>query len=297
MKVAITGASGLVGTAIGHCLRREGHLVVPMVRRAVREGAIGWNPSGPFDPKPLEGMDCIIHLAGESIVGARWTAAKRRRIRQSRVEATENLCRHLVRLDRPPATLLSASAIGYYGDRGDEVLEEGARPGDGFLARVAIDWEAATEMAGRSGIRVVNLRFGMVLSSDGGALAAMMPIFRWGLGGRLGSGRQYWSWIAIDDAVWAIFHAMTTPELSGPVNIVAPNAVQNVAFTRTLAAVLGRPAVLPVPRFLLRLGLGAMADELLLASTRAVPRRLLETGFEFRLPQLEPALRTILHKR
>ncbi|RMF39358.1 MAG: TIGR01777 family protein [Planctomycetota bacterium] len=296
-RIAITGASGLVGRALDRFLQGSGHLVIPLVRHDPVAGEIRWDPTGPFDTGPLERVDVLVHLAGESIAGRRWNATKKQRIRQSRVEATRNLCHHLARMDRPPSTLLCASAIGYYGDRGDEMLDEQSPPGRGFLAQVGIDWEAAAAPAVEAGIRVVHLRLGMVLSPDGGALAMMLPIFRLGLGGRLGSGRQFWSWIAIDDVVSAIGFAMERPDLDGPVNVVAPQPVRNIEFTRTLAGVLHRPALLPAPSFLLRLGLGEMADELLLASARVRPRRLEEAGFQFCLPQLDVALRTLLQDR
>jgi uncharacterized protein (TIGR01777 family) len=238
----------------------------------------------------LEGFDAVVHLAGESIAEGRWTEAKRGRIRDSRVQGTRVLADTLARLIHPPKVFLCASAVGFYGSRGDEELDEESPAGSGFLSDVCREWESACRPAVEAGIRVVNLRLGMVLSTRGGALAKMLPIFRLGLGGRLASGRQYVSWITLDDVVEAIQFVMATDSLEGPVNAVAPGAVTNREFTRVLGRVLRRPAILPAPAFALRCVLGQMAQELLLASTRALPRRLLEAGFAFRDPDLEGAL-------
>jgi hypothetical protein len=230
-------------------------------------------------------------LAGENIAARRWTAAYQARIRASRVEGTRLLAEALAAQSARPSVFVCASAVGFYGDRGDELLTEGSRAGEGFLAEVCREWEAASSAARTAGIRVVHLRFGMILSRRGGALARLVPIFRWGLGGRLGAGRQWCSWLTLADAVGIISHVLVPDGPDGPVNAVAPNAVRNSEFTRILARVLRRPAVCPVPAFALRLALGQMAEALLLASTRVEPRHLLETGYRFNDPELEPALR------
>jgi uncharacterized protein (TIGR01777 family) len=239
-------------------------------------------------------VDGIVHLAGEPIVG-RWTRAKKSRILQSRIAGTTLLCKALASLPRPPRVLISASAIGYYGDRGTEVLREESAPGSGFLSDVCQAWEAATQPAVDCGMRVVRLRLGIVLSVKGGALAKMLPVFRLGLGGVVGWGRQYWSWIAIADVVEAILHIFTTETLAGPVNLVAPQPVTNAEFTRALAKVLKRPALCPVPAVGLRLLFGEMADALLLSSARVVPRRLETSRYPFRFPDLDGALRHLLN--
>jgi len=296
MKVAITGSTGLVGSALLPMLTSGGHEVVRIVRHgAGARGAIGWDPdASAIDGAALEGMDAVVHLAGESIFG-RWTAAKKARIRDSRVNGTHLLVEILNRLAQPPKVLVAASAIGYYGDRAADILDEESAPGAGFLCDVCREWEAATQPAAHR-MRVVNLRFGVVLSPAGGALATMLTPFRLGVGGPIGGGSQYMSWIAIDDAIGVILHALTNPQLSGPVNVVSPDPVQNRAFATTLGRVLSRPAFLPLPAFAARLALGEMADELLLASTRVEPQRLKDTGYEFRWPELEPALRHLLGK-
>jgi uncharacterized protein len=245
----------------------------------------------------MEGFDAVVHLAGEDISSGTWTAAKKARIRQSRVEGTGLLARTLASLDRAPGVLACASAIGYYGDRGDQILTEESEPGAGFLASVCRDWEEAAKPAAEAGIRVAHLRFGVVLSADGGALARMLGPFRMGMGGPLGSGRQYVSWIAIDDAVGAIGHVLSTRTLRGAVNVAAPAPVTHAEFARTLGRVLGRPTILGMPGFAVRLMFGEMADELLLASQRLAPVRLLSTGYQFRFPELEPALRHLLAER
>ncbi len=297
MKILLTGASGLIGSALTAKLTDAEHEVTRLVRsspnRERRE--IQWDPSaGRLDAAALEGFDAVVHLAGESIATGRWTAAKKERIRSSRVQGTRLLAETLARLQRPPEILVSASAIGYYGDRGDEELDEGSAPGSGFLAEVCRQWEAAAEPAGEAGIRVVHPRIGLVLSATGGVLAKMLPMFRLGLGGPIGSGRQYVSWITLDDLVGAICHVIATDSLSGPVNAVAPEPATNREFTRALGRALRRPARLPAPAFALRAMLGTMADELLLASTRVIPRRLVDSGFAFDDPDLEPAFRRLL---
>jgi len=295
--VAVTGASGLVGSALVTGLTSAGHRVVRVVRGAGAASVAGqrlarWDPeSGALEPSALAGADAVVHLAGESVAGGRWTEAKKRRIRSTRVDVTRRLAEALPRLERPPRLLVSASAVGYYGDRGSEILREDSSPGPGFLAEVCREWEAATDPAARAGIRVVRLRIGMVLSRRGGALGAMLTPFRLGAGGPVGSGVQWVSWIAIDDLVGAILHALATESLAGPVNAVAPEPVTNRELARTLGRVLRRPALLPLPAVAARLLFGQMADELLLASARVEPARLRATGFTFRHARLEDALR------
>ena len=294
MNVAVSGASGLIGAALVSSLEAQGHRAIRLVRRMPRpdEDALRWDPStGVLTPAGPSVADAVVHLAGDSILGLRWTAEKKRRIRESRTTATRLLVETLTRLTNPPAVLVCASGIGYYGSRGDEVLTEDSRPGTGFLADLARDWEAATATAIARGIRVVNLRLGVVLSARGGALATMLTPFRMGLGGVIGDGAQWMSWIALDDVIGAIRHALTTDALRGPVNTVAPAPVTNADFTRTLGRVLGRPTLIPLPAFAARLALGEMADELLLVSQRVMPARLLASGFAFRRPTLEDALR------
>jgi uncharacterized protein (TIGR01777 family) len=298
-SVAITGSTGFVGAALAVALARAGGRVVRLLRTdtatlAPGERAVRWDPAaGTIDAGGLEGVDAVVHLSGERISG-RWTAARRARIRESRVGSTQMLARTLATLERPPRTLVAASAVGYYGDRGDEILREESAPGRGFLAEVCREWEAATEPAARAGVRVVHLRIGMVLSVKGGGLPALLRPFRLGLGGPIGPGTQWVSWITLDDLVGAVRHALATEGLAGPVNAVAPGAATNRVFARTLGRVLGRPALLPLPAPLARLLLGRMADELLLASARVVPARLEATGFAFADPALEGALRRLL---
>jgi uncharacterized protein (TIGR01777 family) len=297
VNVAISGASGLIGAALIASLQAGGHRAIPLVRRAPRPGedALRWDPaSGTISPAGPSVADAIVHLAGDSVMGLRWTADKKRRIRESRTIATRLLVQTLTRLAKPPAVLVCASGVGYYGSRGDEVLSEESRPGTGFLADLAREWEAATATAIAQGIRVVNLRLGVVLSAHGGALAKMLTPFRLGLGGVIGDGAQWMSWIALDDVTGAIRHALTTDALRGPVNAVAPAPVTNAEFTRTLGRALGRPTLVPLPAFAARLALGEMADELLLASQRVVPARLQASGYRFRYPTLEDALRAVL---
>jgi len=297
MKILITGASGLIGSALMPFLTAGGHQVVRLVRGGGRRkaDAVHWNPdSGTIDAPALEGLDAVVHLAGENIAGGRWTAAKKARIHASRVAGTRLLVDALCGLARPPKTLLAASAIGYYGDRHADVVDEDSAPGAGFLADVCREWEAATAPAAQRGIRVVTLRLGVVLSGAGGMLSTVLPPFKLGLGGRIGSGEQYLSWIAIDDVLGTVLHALATPAMAGPVNAVAPNPVTNRVFTETLAAVLSRPALLPLPAAAVRLLFGEMGEELLLASTRVEPQRLLASGFPFAYPALETALRHVL---
>ncbi len=296
MKLLISGSTGLIGSALVALLQNQQHSVTRLVRSQPQAGSadIPWNPAtGEVDESRLSGFDAVIHLAGENVAG-RWTPAKKARIYESRAKSTRYLSEALARSSAPPQTLLCASAIGYYGHRSDELVNEDSTAGTGFLAEVCRDWEAAADPARAAGIRVVHLRFGVVLSPQGGALAQMLLPFRLGLGGKIGSGRQYISWATIDDAVGAIHHALITPSLSGPINVVTPNPVTNQQFVRTLGGVLHRPAFCTVPAFALRLILGEMADETLLSSTRAEPARLRATGYSFSHPTLEGALRHLL---
>ncbi len=297
MKIMVTGSSGLIGSALVPLLTTGGHQVTRLVRTQPKSGVeeIQWDPStGRIDPVGLEGADAVVHLAGENIASGRWTPEQKAKIRDSRVEGTHALCEALSQLTHPPKTLLCASAIGYYGDRGGELLQETSPPGTGFLAEVCRAWEAATAPAKEKGMRVVHLRFGMVLSTTGGALAKMLLPFKLGVGGIVGNGRQYWSWITLDDTIGAIHHALMTDTLHGPVNVVAPHPVTNYEFTKTLGRVLNRPTLFPVPAFAARLAFGEMADALLLASTRVAPTQLSATGYVFRYPELEGALRHLL---
>ncbi len=295
MKFLVSGSRGLVGSSLVKFLATGGHPVSRLVRVEPRgKDEIRWSPSeGVADPKALEGFDAVVHLAGESIA-SRWSAAKKARIRSSRVDGTKRIAEAISTLDRPPKTLVVASAVGFYGDRGDEALTEASARGEGFLADVCRDWEAAADPARKKGIRVVNLRFGVVLSPAGGALRQMLLPFRLGAGGRVGSGRQVMSYLSIDDAVGVIHHALRTESLSGPVNAATPNPVTNAEFTKTLGRVLGRPTILPLPAFAARLVFGEMADALLLSSARVVPEKLARSGYEFRHPDLEGALRHVL---
>jgi hypothetical protein len=295
MKILVTGANGLIGGTLVPFLTTGGHEVVRLTRGPTRAGAASWDPErGTIDREALEGLDAVVHLAGENISTGRWTAEKKARIRDSRVEGTRLLCEALAGLRRRPTVLVAASAIGFYGHRGRDVVDEDSAPGGGFLADVCREWEAATVSAAAAGVRVVNLRIGVVLSATGGALASLLTPFKLGVGGPVGSGRQYMSWIAIDDVADAILFALTTPSLAGPVNAVAPTPVTNAEFVRTLGAVLSRPAILPLPAFAVRLLFGEMGEELLLSSTRVEPHRLQAAGFTFRFPTLEPALRHLL---
>jgi len=296
LRILISGASGFIGSALAASLGAAGHRVVRLVRRAPRPGQeeVRWHPAaGEIDLGGLSNLDAVVHLAGENIAG-RWTTAKKARIRESRVRGTRLLCEALAGLVLAPRTLVCASAIGWYGDRGEETLTEASATGRGFLAEVCREWEAAAEPALGRGIRVAHLRFGVVLSRAGGPLQLMLPPFRLGFGGALGSGRQWFSWVAIDDALGAIHHALSEESLRGPVNVVSPTPVSNLDFTRTLAAALRRPACLRVPAPMLRLLFADMADEALLASARVLPARLQADGYAFRRPDLSEALRHLL---
>ena len=296
-RIAITGGTGLIGSTLASRLDAAGHQVHVVTRSPKHASDIAWNPRlGEIDLEKLAGCEAVVHLAGESIFG-RWTNRKKERIRTSRVQGTQLLCESLARLEPRPAVLVCASAVGYYGDRGDEILTEKSRPGDNFLGQVCQEWEAACEPARAAGIRVVNVRSGPVLSPCGGMLRTMLPLFKFGLGGRVASGRQWISWIGIDDEVDILLAAIEDDSLAGAINATAPHPVTNGEFTRTLGRVLGRPTLLPVPRFGVKLALGSDgADELALVSVRAQPARLLERGHEFRHSDLEAALRELLER-
>ncbi|HEX8072558.1 MAG TPA: TIGR01777 family oxidoreductase [Pyrinomonadaceae bacterium] len=298
MKIIVTGASGLIGSALVPALVAAGHQVTALVRRATRDQTrpgvteVEWQPdAGQLDAAQLAGTEAAVHLAGEPIAEGRWTDEKKRRIRASRVESTRLLAETLARLEPRPRALVSASAIGYYGDRGAEVLTEASAPGNDFLAEVCQAWEAAAEPARAAGIRVMHPRIGFVLSGRGGGLPRMLVPFKLGVGGRVASGRQYMSWVALADVVGVVERALTDERLAGPVNTVAPQPLTNAEFTKTLGRVLGRPTIFPIPAFGLRLALGELAEALMLSSARVEPARLRAAGYEFEYPQLEAALR------
>ncbi len=299
MKVAITGSSGLIGTALGRQLEARGHQVLGVVRRAVApdEPAITWDPAaGTIDRSGLAGVDAVVHLAGAGIGDARWTDERKRLLVESRTRSTELLATTLAGLDDRPGVLVSGSAVGYYGDRADEVLTEASAPGDDFLARLCVDWEAAAAPAAEAGIRLATIRTGIVLTTTGGALPKLLTLFKLGLGGRFGSGRQWWSWITLQDQVDAIAWLLTNP-VSGPVNLTAPQPVTNRQFTRDLGHALGRPAVLPVPSFGPGLVVGReLAKALLFTSARVRPGALEAGGYPFRHPALPEALSSVLDR-
>lgn len=286
----------MIGRALVACLGQEGHAVVRLVRRntGAENNEILWNPvAGQLNSDKVEGFDVVVHLAGENIARNRWTAAYKTRVEESRLRGTRLLSEVLAHVRAKPRVLLSASAVGYYGNRGEDWLDEDALPGEGFLPRLCVAWEQATQAAAQAGIRVVLLRIAPVLTTQGGMLAQMLPVFRLGLGGPLGNGRHYVSWIVLDDLVSALLHAMANSVLRGPVNLAAPNPVTSAVFAKTLGRVLHRPACLPVPAFALRLALGELAD-VVLSSQRVRPKVLLDSGFAFSYPQLEDALRHVL---
>ncbi len=305
MRVLISGSMGFVGTAFADTVRDQGHDVVRLVRPASRPGRPGrvdspeedqqvlWDPVGGVLDVGAEGADAVVHLAGASIADGRWTARRKSLLRESRVAATRHLVSALGRLRRPPPVFIAASAIGFYGDRGDEVLTESSAPGGDFLAELARDWEAESMRAMEFGARAVILRFGIILARHGGALSRMALPFRFGAGGRIGSGRQWMSWITLEDVVAIICYAMATNLLSGPVNAVTPHPVQNAEFAAALGRVLHRPARLPTPAFALRLALGEMADALLLSSQRVWPEKLEQRGHRFTHSALVPALESV----
>jgi uncharacterized protein len=299
VRILVSGSSGLIGSAISDALTRDGHTIGRLVRPANSErakaGDVLWDPvAGALDSAAAEGADAVVHLAGASIAGGRWTAARKRLLRTSRIEATRHLVESLGALARPPRIFLCASAIGYFGDRGDESVDEQSAPGTDFLAKLTEDWEREQAAAARFGARVVSMRFGIVLAGSGGALPRMAMPFKFGAGGRLGSGRQWMSWIALRDVVGIAKFALANAALAGPVDSVAPEPMRNTDFTRALADVLHRPAIFPAPPFALRLALGEMADALLLSSQRVFPRRLEVAGYAFEQTDLRAALREAL---
>jgi len=298
LNILVSGSTGLIGSVLCTELAKSRHRVLRLVRSTpAQENEIGWDPSsGKLNKSDLEGLDAVVHLAGESIASGRWTAEKRRRIRRSRTQGTLLLAQSLAELADPPKVLVSVSAVGYYGDRGEELLNEDSGAGSGFLSEVCRAGEGATAPAAARGIRVVIPRLGMVLSAAGGALASMLPVYRLGIGGKIGNGQQYVSWIAIDDVLGIILHAINRDSVRGPVNAVSPNPVTNSVFAKTLARELSRPAVFALPAFAARLAFGKMADEALLSSSKVSPARLIESGYEFAFPELEGALRHILHQ-
>jgi uncharacterized protein (TIGR01777 family) len=295
MRILVSGATGLVGRYFSNRAQSAGHHCVTLTRRPRNEGDVGWDPQQhQLDPMQLSGFDAVVHLAGDNIAKGRWSPEKKRRIRDSRVQGTLLLCQTLAQLDDKPTAMVSASAIGYYGSRGDELLTEQSPPGSGFLADVCREWEQATQPAVDAGIRVANARIGVVLAADGGALKPMLIPFRLGVGGVVGDGRQYWSWIAIDDLAAALLFILQNSNLSQAVNLVGPRPVNNREFTKVLGQVLKRPTFLPMPAFVARLALGEMADELLLSSTRVEPTKLTEAGYGFQYADLKTALRSLL---
>ncbi|MGW3325452.1 TIGR01777 family oxidoreductase [Streptomyces virginiae] len=295
MRIAVTGATGLIGSALVRSLRADGHEVVRFVRREpVGADEARWDPAGGYvDPAGLAGCGAVVHLAGAGVGDHRWTAAYKREIRDSRVLGTAALAHALAALDEPPAVLVSGSAVGYYGDTGDRAVDEDAPAGQGFLPSVCVEWEAAAAPAQEAGIRTAYARTGLVVAREGGAWGRMFPLFRAGVGGRLGNGRQYWSYISLRDEVAALRHIIDAPGLSGPVNLTAPEPLTNRQVTEAMARVLRRPAVLPVPAVALRVVLGEFAEDVL-GSQRARPARLLGSGFVFRDPGIEQAIRAAL---
>ncbi len=296
-RVIVTGATGLVGTPLCAALEQAGATVIRGTRRPPRDAAreMYWNAEkGEIDAAKLEGAAAVVHLAGENIAGRRWTDAFKRELRDSRVKGTQLIAEAFARATDKPRALVCASAIGYYGNRGENIMTESSPPGDDFLAEVCREWEAACQPARDAGVRVVNARIGVILSPQGGALAKMLTPFKLCVGGKVGSGRQFMSWIALDDVVEALRFLVVTPSVSGPVNLTAPNPATNAEFAKTLGRVLGRPTIFPMPAFAARLAFGEMADALLLSSTRVSPRALEGVGFRFRHPELEAALQHLL---
>lgn len=292
MRIMISGASGLIGQALIRALAAHGHERVALVRRAPREGEVQWSPGEPLDPEKLAGCDAVVHLAGKNIAGY-WTEKFKQEVRDSRVRGTQTLANAAAesyRRSGQPRVFLSASAIGYYGDRGDELLTEESGPGQGFLADLTQQWEAATGPARDAGLRVVNLRIGVVLARGGGALQPMLLPFRLGLGGRIGSGKQYWSWVALEDVVGAILFALENDTLRGPVNIVSPEPARNDEFVGALGAEVHRPTIFPLPAFVVRTLLGEMGNAALLGSARVAPAKLRAAGYQFVHPELKSAI-------
>jgi uncharacterized protein (TIGR01777 family) len=296
MKILITGSTGFLGSALTKKLKADNHIVYRLIRSPQKqlENDISWNPENSYlDDSKLSHLDAVIHLSGENIA-AKWTKTKKKKIYDSRIHTTSLLARTLAQLSDKPKVFAAASATGYYGNRPGQILTERSAPGKGFLADLCSDWEAAAEPARNAGIRTVHLRFGMILHPEGGALKKMLPMFKLALAGPLGDGKQYWSWITLEDTIAAIKHIINNPSITGPVNIVAPNPLTNKEFTKALAHVLKRPAFIPAPRFLLKLTLGQFALETLLPSSNVQPEKLMQTDFPFKHPTLEPALRAML---
>lgn len=292
MKIAIAGSSGLVGSALIPILQSDGNQITRLVRSSPKPGEIEWHPNqDEVNPHRLEGFETIINLAGENIAGGRWTDEQKRKIRVSRINGTHLLSESIAKMTSKPGAFICASATGIYGDRDDETLDEQSESGGGFLAGVCREWEQATEPASKAGVRVVNLRFGPILARDGGMLSKLLTPFKMGMGGKVGSGKQYISWVALDDAVNAIKLAIDDKSIQGPINIVSPNPVTNEEFTKTLGHVLNRPTALAMPAFAARLAFGEMADEMLLASQKVMPKRLSQADFQFQFPTLESAMR------
>jgi uncharacterized protein (TIGR01777 family) len=297
MHVVVTGTTGLIGSVLVPLLRRDGHVVTRFSRTASGPDVTHWDPAaGSLDKAALATADAVVHLAGRSIGAPRWTARVKREIHQSRVTGTRLLAETMASLASGPRVLVSSSGVHYYGDRGDELLTEASESGQGFLADVCRDWEAAADPARAAGLRVVHVRTGVVQAANGGALPIQARMFRLGLGGRLGPGRQWWSWISLEDLVGIVRHAVVDEGVEGPLNATAPNPVSNAEYTATLARVVGRPALAPVPHFAPRLALGEMAEALLFDSIRALPEAVLASGYLFAWPKLEPALRHLLHR-
>jgi uncharacterized protein (TIGR01777 family) len=294
MKILISGSTGLVGSALVPFLLSKGHQTTRLVRSKSQEG-IFWDPdNGVLERSKLEGFDGIIHLSGENIASGRWTPERKRRLWESRIKSTNLLAKTLSFLDEPPKTLISASAIGFYGSRGDELLKEDSAAGHGFLSDLCRAWENATTDAMIKGIRIVHSRFGIILSPKGGALAKMLLPFMVGVGGKLGSGKQFMSWVAMEDVLASLLHMLEVTTIKGPVNVVSPEPVTNDVYTRTLGHVLSRPTIFPMPAFAARFAFGEMADSLLLASQRVQPSVLLKTGYRFRYLALEDALKNLV---
>jgi uncharacterized protein len=296
-RILVTGASGPIGAALLPSLNACGFQVLRLARGNSNSGSnqIRWDPAQGLDPGLISGFDSVVHLAGEGVFG-RWSDGKKAKIRDSRVRGTRNLAESLAKTKERPRVLVSASAIGYYGNRTDEILREQSSSGSGFLAEVCREWEAATQPAADAGIRCVQIRIGIVLSPDGGALQKMLPVFRMGVGGNLGSGRQWMSWIHVHDLVGAVHHILKSDLLQGAVNMVSPHPVTNAEFTKTLAWVLSRPAIFPVPAFAAKLAFGQMAEEVLLGSQRVEPTKLIASGYPFQYSDLGKALRAVLHR-
>lgn len=299
MKIAVTGSHGLIGEALCKHLSGQGHIVARIIRASnSASGDIHWNPAdGSIESDKLNGVDAVIHLAGENIASHRWTAEQKQKIKESRIRGTKLLADTICGLEKKPEVVVSGSAIGFYGDRGSETLTESSNVGSGFLADVCREWEEAIAPVAAAGVRVVNARTGVVLSTKAGALNKMLPIFQLGGGGNIGDGRQYMSWISLDDEIKALEFALTHSSVSGPINLVAPNPVTNAEFTAVLGSVLHRPAFVPLPAFAAKIILGEMADELLLSSQKCQPTKLQSAGYQFEYPDLKEALSTTLQEK